>query len=259
MRAKIINQYKFLGFTIYKRTRISETEIEINNDYSKDFFVGLYPIAKYPKLEFDYVSLYQQKDWDKTAVELFYKAFMHLLFTKSISVYSFNDNKNILGTFNFKVDGFLLKLKDSYFTEDIFLNIILKSIKEVEEKYRVKSNLKYNVEYLINEFLGSKNNEHNRPEKKFITRLIKRYSQRYSWVDLEKETKYLGLVSNYKVKIEESKLLLLNDSFRSLSAISLKEKRNNKNLGAFEKTLSELVESDFKKRYPSNDHDSDVD
>lgn len=259
MRGKIINQYKFLGFTIYKRTRISETEIEINNDYSKDFFVGLYPITKYPKLEFDYVSLHQKKKWDKTAVELFYKAFMHLFCSKSIAIYSFKDNKNILGVFNFKVDGFFLKLKDSYFTEDLFLNIILNSIKEVEEKYRAKSNLKYNVEYLIDEFLGSNNNEHNRPEKKFITRLIKRYSQRYSWVELEKETKYLGLVSNYKVKIEQSKLLLLNESFRSLSAITLKEKRNNKNLGAFEKTLSKLVETDFKRRYPRNDHDSDMD
>ena len=219
----------------------------------------MYPLIKYPKLEFDYISLYEQKDWGKTADELFYKAFIYLLFIKAIKIYSFKDEKSILGIFNFKVNGFYVKLNNYFKTEDLFLNLILNSVKEINKKYKNKSNLKYNVQYLIDEFLGSNNNEYNRPEKKFITRLIKRYTRKYNWIELEKETKYFRLVSNYKVKVEDTRLLLLNDSFRGLSSISLIEKRNNFYLGDFEKVLSKIVKIDFANRYPSNNDDTDID
>ena len=255
MRNKIIHKTNFLGLNFYKRIRISENEITIQNNYNKDFLVGLYALVKYPKLEFDYISLFQQKDWDKTASELIYKAFMHLLFVKAIKVSSFKDKKSLLGVFDYKIDGFHLKLDSPYITEDVFLNLVLKSIKETNSEYRDKSNLKYNVQYLIDEFLGPRNNEHNRPEKKFITRLIKRYTRKYNWLELEKETKYLGLISNYKVKIEGSRLLLLKDSFRTLSTISRKEKANNIKLGYFDRELSKIVKNDFQRRYPTNDSD----
>lgn len=61
----------------------------------------------------------------------------------------------------------------------------------------------------------------------------------------------------YKVKIEDSRLLLLNDSFRSLSSISIKEKSNNMHLRKFEKDLSRIIRNDFQTRYPSNDTDTD--
>ena len=75
--------------------------------------------------------------------------------------------------------------------------------------------------------------------------------------ELEKETKYFGMVSMYKVKIEDSRLLLLNDSFRSLSSISIQEKSNNIHLRKFEKDLSIIIRNDFQTRYPSNDTDTD--
>ena len=255
LKKKIISQFNFLGLNLYKRTRDSKKEISIQNAYDKHFFIGLYPLVKYPKLEYDFISLYQQKDWDKTALELIYKAFMHLLFVKAIKISSFIDNKTILGVFNFKTKGFQIKIKEPYFTEDIFLNVVIKSIKETNDKYRDKSNFKYNVKLLLDDFLGSNYTEHNRPEKKLITRLIKRYTKKYSWLELEKESKYLGLISNYKVKIEESRLLFLKDGFRSLSLISRKEKSINRDLVLFERELSNIIRNDFHRRYPSSDND----
>ena len=257
MREKIINEFSFLGINLYSRKRISDIEITSQNGYEKEFLVGLYPLIKYPKLEFDYISLYQQKDWDKTAEELFYKAFMHLFFVKAIHVNCFKDQKNILGIYNFQIEGFHIKLKNTYATEDIFLNLVLKSIKETNKKHGSKSKLDYNIQYIIDGVLGSKSKEYNRPEKKFITRLIKRYTRKYFWLELEKETKYFGMVSMYKVKIEDSRLLLLNDSFRSLSSISIQEKSNNIHLRKFEKDLSIIIRNDFQTRYPSNDTDTD--
>ena len=253
-RKEIISESSFLGLNIYKRIRNSEIEIEAINNYDKDFLVGLYPLVKYPKLEYDYISLYQQKDWDKTVVELFYKGFMHLLCVKAIKIYSFKDKKSIFGIINFKVNGFYIKTDEPYFTEDIFLNLILKSIKAVNLKYKKKRDLFYNIKFIVDDFLGT--SEYSRPEKKFITRLIKRYTRKYNWLELEKESKYLGLVSKYKVRIEESRLLLLNDSFRKLSTISIKEKPSNINLGYFERALTIIVKRDFEGRYPS---DTDTD
>ncbi len=247
MRSKVIKQTGFFGLYIYRKIRVSNTKILIGNYYDKEFMVGLYPLVKYPKLEYDYISLYQQKDWNKTVDELFYKAFMYLIFVNAIRIYSFKDNEILFGVFKKEVNGFYIELNDFSTTGDIFLNLLLKSINESN------NNLENIVSNSINALLGSSNNEYNRPEKKFLTRLIKRYTIRYSWIELEKENSFLGLISKYKVKIEENKLLSLKEDFRSLSALSLKEKPNNIDLVNFERELSKIVRSDFRNRYPNND------
>ena len=256
MRKKTISKINFLGLNLYKRVRVSEKELLTGVKYDNDFLLGLYPLVKYPMLEFDYISLYKQKDWDKTASELFYKAFLHLFFLDAIKIFKFNDKKRILfGLINLNYQSYYIKLNGSIQNEDVILNLLLRSIYELEKKHREKSDLKLNIKYLIDEFLGSNNNQYNNPEKKFITRLIKRYTQKYNWVELEKESKFLGLISKYKVRIDQVKLRLLNESFRLLSDFSVQEKINNVEIGRFEKVLSNIVEKDFKRRYPSDDHD----
>lgn len=69
----------------------------------------------------------------------------------------------------------------------------------------------------------------------------------------------MGLVTNYKVKVESNKLSSLNEDFRFLSDMTRKEKINNKDILSFEKQLSKLVRNDFKRRYSSNDSDTDID
>jgi hypothetical protein len=257
LKKKIITQNNFLGLRIYTRTRISNEGISIKNNYENQFLLGLYALTKYSKLEFNTIPLQNHKDWDNTTIELFYKAFFHLLFTRTIEIYVFTDKQSFLGLFKSDLVGYQVKIKKYNTHDDIFLNLVLKSIKETNAKFRDKSELKHIVEHLIDEFLVSKTREYNNPEKKFNTRLLKRYARKYSWLELEKEKKYLGLVTNYKVKIDEVRLNPLKDSFRELSTISRKEKLNNVKLGVFERKLSALVLKDFKKRVPSSDNDID--
>lgn len=166
LRETIISDFNLLGLSFFKRTRLKECALIFNHKNDKDFFLGLYPLIKYHKLENNYISLNTQKNWDKTVSELFYKSLMHLALVGAIKIHFFNDNKNVLGVFNIKINGVYLKLNDTYLSEDIFLKLILKSIKAVNLKHIKEHNLKNYIEYLVEDFLGPSNNEYNNPEKK---------------------------------------------------------------------------------------------
>jgi hypothetical protein len=260
MKKRIISKVTFLGLNFYKRVRLEEKEILFGNKYDQKFNLGLYPLKKYPKLEYDYISLFQQKDWDKTVDELFYKAFCHLFYSNEVNVFLFKDKKHFLfNCFTLSQVGYELKTQGNVYNEDVFLNLILKKIYQTNSKYKEKSDLESIIEEIINDSLGSKVNEYNNPEKKFITNLLTEYAKKYSWIKLEKESKYLGMISKYKVNIDVNKLNALKKGFRKLNELSINERNSNIEFIAFEKELSRIVSYDFKRRYPSNDNDNDTD
>lgn len=250
---EIINKWSFLGLNLYQRIRTYENQIIVSKDRRDDFYLGLYPITKYPKLEYDYITLFQKKDWSQIADLLIYKSIFHLIFNDTIRVFEFQDDKKILfGTFTINKDGYYLKVNKRSFVEDLFLSQIIDSIDEVEVNYKRRSDIQMIIKCLLDGFLG--NEEHNNPEKKFITRLLKRYTKEYSWIELITEKIVFGLSKKYKVKISDKKLNELNAHFRILNETTIKQQKNFSKLAFFSSHLSSVVENEFKRRYPKSDN-----
>jgi hypothetical protein len=250
----IIISKSFLGFEFYKRIRVKDDVINFQIDYFNCDDIGLFVVGEYPHLEFDYVSFYQKKDWEIIAYKTFAHTILNLVINKNIQIFRYEDEKHYLKLQKTTSAGYYFKLIKPIESEDLFSQTFVNAIKVTFIKYGNRNYLDKLVHEVINNLIG-KNEEYNRPQKKFVLENLKSYSKKYKWINIESENKLMGLYKNYKVKIEKIYIPRLTEQHRELKNKHCDLLKSNPRYKVFNDYLKDVIKNDFSNRYPSNDND----
>ncbi|WP_460219058.1 hypothetical protein [Psychroserpens sp. MEBiC05023] len=246
---KILNSRRVFGFTLYKRVRIEETTLVFNSKKVHCDDIGLFIVGKYPKLEYNFVSVFPKKEWKVIAFDTINLAILNLALTGTISIHSYKDEQSFLGGFKYKSRGYYFKIEDIFTDEDLLTKAILNAINEVDKKDLTVINLRDVIPKFLNTFLDA-NNTYGRPEKQFIIELLKRYSRNNKWLTIEHKEKLLGIYRDYAIKIEPIYIPRIHMQHQELLDAYKSEAKYNRSYQLFRNKFREELNWDFKRRHP---------
>ncbi len=248
----IIQKNSVFGFNIYKRQRIAyeKIEFEIRDIHCDD--IGLYVIGENPHLEFNYVNIFEKRDWSKIAFETISLAILNLVLDQIIDIYEFEDKEYYLSGFHIRtIKGYHFKVLNSIKKDDLLSKDIFIKIKSVEKQIYVGDKLNKLIREILDIYLA--NGEFNRPQKRFVTEILKRYAKKLKWLKIEETTKLLGIYKDYKIDFNKIYIPRINMQHSDLKEAHKELFRDNPIYRRFTKKLKELLQNDFERRKPKND------
>ncbi len=248
----IIKSNSILGLNLYKRIRCEEKEISFisSNIHCDD--IGLYVIGENPDLEFNFVKIFETRDWSKIAYETIVFAVLSLVIDKVITIYEFEDQEFYAsGLYKRKFKGYYLKTIKPIVKDDMLSKIIVTKIDRVEKEYGNDRDLKKIVKEVLNSYLST--DEHNRPQKKFITEILKRYSKKLDWLNIKETKKLLGVYKDYKVDFDRIYIPRINMQHSAIKNKHFELRRENVLYRNFAYKLKDVLDTDFERRVPKSD------
>ncbi|WP_353779928.1 hypothetical protein [Winogradskyella sp. 3972H.M.0a.05] len=241
----------------YNTKVLSKDEITIDTDEIVCDDIGLYVIGQYPQLEFNYVSVFPKKEWKKIASETISLAFLNLIQCKAIKLHKFTHKDIYVGGLYSRevLVHYFEVLNTENIPDDLFSETIIKLINETESKYGNHKKL-WKVLKRIGDFYLGENKEYSRPEKRYVIEIIKQYTKKHEWINLESEPKLMGIYKDYKINIKPIYIPRIKMQHEAIKELHLNQKRTNPKYKIFVDNLVKRVNSDFTRRYPS-DNDPD--
>lgn len=105
------------------------------------------------------------------------------------------------------------------------------------------------ISQTVNHFIGT--GEMNKPQKEFVLAYLKNYANKNKWIEIRPITKFLGLLVNYELIIEETRKTELEKSYNYINTIIHERWRHDLNFRNFLIYIDKIIEREFNKRIPS--------
>lgn len=241
----IIQQTKFLGINLYKRTRIEEHEIQVIAQQNITKYSGLLVASAH--LPFSPIN----PNWEMKAHSTLELALLDLIINDFVELIVFTDNKSYLSDLSMnEYKNYRLAIKNEYLGEDILPQSIIDAIKYAERNKGKRADLEAVIRYLLDGYLD-RNKKHNNPEKAFITALFRRYDHKYSWVTLEVHD-YILYPSKIELDITAQKQKELNKSHQILLDILNAIKKESRPFSLYTNIFYRVIYSEFERREPNS-------
>lgn len=246
----LIYHHKFLDIGLYKVYRLWEQKPEINLEKSIYSFPGLLPVSNNPDIE---VGFWKSNDWQRMAEKTFHFALMSLLISRDVTLQLVrNETVSFFGLYKRKRKQYqLINNSSDEFIEDPFSRSIYQSIVKGNKLYPDRCSLTHVVRLTFDVYLGR--GEHNRPGKVWLKRMLKGYSREFSWMKMETESSFLGLVSHNEYDLQSEQLQDIIEEHRLLRSHLLRLSKQDAAWTAFAMKVFAEVESDLRRREPKND------
>lgn len=245
----LIYHHKFLDIGLYKVSRLWEQEVHVNVEKRSYEYPGLLPVSNNPDIE---VGFWKSNDWDQMAERTFHFALMSLLISEDVGL-ELVQNEVVLffGLYKRKRKQYqLINNSSDQFIEDPFSRAIYQSIVKGNKLYPDRCALERVVRLTFDTYLGR--GEHSRPAKVWLKRMLKGYSREFSWMKMETDSSFLGLISHNEYDLQSQQLQGITKSHRDLDEAISKLCRADNAWRFFEKEVHSEVERDLRARVPKN-------
>jgi len=231
----IIQQTKFLGINLYKRTRLEEYEILVSGPQRITEYPGLMGCALHHPFSSDNVGFNTRR-----IIEL---TLLSLIIDDVIELVIFTDKKYYLGNiFRNEYKDYRLAVKSEYFGKDFLEQSIFNAVKFVEQNGGKKANLKAVLRHLIGQYIGRFYKPHS-AQGAFMIALLGKYSK-YSWLKLRV---YKGVTDReeFELRIDEKQREELKNAYQTLSNIAGTLKDNNKAFFVYSFKFHKIIYDEF--------------
>lgn len=236
---------------LYHKEILSSNALQLGSSDIPPFpFAGLHAIMRHPNMEFGNFDISDEMNWLDVAQVTFYQAILHATCTDSLSVTNVLKRTSILfNLIRYKSLHYAFERIDHDLNQDLFSELILNAAASASRRPSSKNQIYTLVREVVNKFLG-KHTEHNFPAKQFVLRLIQAYDTPEDWFELKVQKKFLGLVKNYKLNMDEEKFQEIVEYHMDFGVYVAKYERENSQLLLFKKDLFEAIQRDFRGREP---------
>ncbi|WP_111682770.1 hypothetical protein [Winogradskyella tangerina] len=250
---KIIKSTKLFGWSLYEKKVTTLNTLQLNFETVICQDIGLYVIGKYPRLEYGFLSKSSKFDWQRHTIDTIRLTILNLINNQVLRLTQVEVSETFLfNTFKFRKVDYQLEVVDLQADKDLFSVSVYKAINETNRNEDV--GLRTYIDNIIDKVL-QKHEMYLNPSRAFVIVLLRKYAKRFKWIQLIKSKKALGLIDQYKVKVEEIYIPRIDMQHKSLFDLDNNLFRNNSQYRAFSHSLNEMIAKQIDRRRPNFDND----
>ena len=250
-KTTVIKSLKWFGVTVFQKSRISESKLNLEFESVHCDDIGLYVIGKYPRLTYGGPLLRDDFNWQRQANDTIRLTILNLINKRVIEVIKVNDEINFLyKSFPRQTTDYYFNVSDLQLDKDWFSQLVYKSINEVNQtKYPTLFNY---ISSILDKVIYARST-YGYPSQAFIIQVLRKYVKTYPWIQLDTKSRFLGLVDKHSLKVEEIYIPRIDMQHKALSELDNRLFRSNNDYSNFSKRLSYEIQKDFKRRKTNTD------
>ena len=247
--SRIIKSHKFFGFSLYEKKQHQNLKIDFDFEFVNCDDIGLYVIGKYPRFKYSTSSFNQDFNWLWHSIATLRLTILNLINNRVIEVYKTqNTTSYLFNTYKNQKTDYYFKVIDLQLDKDWLSVLIYKSINEVNcLNFPTLSDY---IKVIINKIIY-KYGVYDNPSKAFMIKTLREYSNKFSWIHIYKEKKFMGYIDDYQIKVKEIYIPRMNMQHQLLNETDNDLFHNNYEYKYFYKALAKEIIKAFKSREPN--------
>jgi hypothetical protein len=249
--SQIVKSYKFFGVTLYEKSRISEKNLSLDFESVHCEDIGLYVIGRYPRLKYGSTSYYENFNWQWQAIATLRLTFFNLINNGVVEIIKVEDETSYLyNTFPKVCISYYFKVTDFQLDKDCLSQLVYDTINEVNQLKH--PDLFQYIRAVLDKIIYSQS-IYRKPSRAFIIQILRMYTKAFPRIQLDTESKYLGLLENYSLKVSEIYIPRLSMQHQSLSNLDNNLIHSHQGYSHFCKLLNYEIKKDFRRRKSNRD------
>ncbi|MEO1031994.1 MAG: hypothetical protein AAFX55_11350 [Bacteroidota bacterium] len=236
--------------SLYQVIKVSETKIELNFEPFQCDDIGLYVIGKYPRLKYGNFINSEGFDWRIHTVATIRLTLLNLINRGIIDVYQVQKrHKYAFNLISRSTTDYYFKVVDLQLDKDWFSVLVHDTINEVNRS-KAPSLFNY-IKSIFDKVIYTHNNYRN-PYRAFILQIIRKYAKEFDWIELIKKKKFLDLLDDYEIKVEEIYIPRISMQHKALVDLDNSLYHSNMNYLNFTNSLETEISNTINKRKNRN-------
>lgn len=248
----IVSSRKIFGFPLYEKKLLWKKTVILEEETIPCEDIGLNIIYHYPNLDFSRTTIVESIDWEEVAVRTISLGFLKLLDERTIEITQNTHAVSYLNELYKKIsDCHEIFIADLSTNQDLLVKELLSTIDKLKD-YNCSSFLFKFTRQFLNQYLGEFNT-YNKPEKKFVISVLRKYASEYKWLNISNDARFLGIIlPYYKVDLERIYLPRLSMQHSNLESYHKRLLNKDPAYRSFVRELHKVLTNEFQRRHPSN-------
>lgn len=237
------------NFHIFKREITSVKELRPEVPLTATGVFGLAGIAELNGASMGHWMFFDQPNWRKLATESIKIGFHYLVNNNSINLTKVHFRNIYLGGL-IKRDSHYFRLETTGKKADDHFHAEILEIIDSVNRYSSK---RFPLIKIMNDLIrrGLTRNKINYPEKEFVVKLLRFYSNGKKWLKLVDQKNFLKIVTSHTVEIESGKAMELKKEYDFLIKDLNDRCLADPDYKLFVKTVKQLIKAEFESRTDS--------